>query len=74
MRGTSAHTLPAVPVSADVRSEALQQADSVINTAGSNISLPSVDGMNGVYGCSKSVCNEINSVIDQPTNSCSLIL
>jgi hypothetical protein len=34
--GTSDRTSPAVPGRVDVRSEAVQQVDSVINTAGSN--------------------------------------
>ena len=69
--GTSHRTSSAVPVRIDVRSEAVQQVDSVINTAGSNNSLPSVHGENGVNGCSTSVCNDVNSVINQPKNSCS---
>jgi hypothetical protein len=71
--GTSDRTSPAVPVRVDVRSGAVQQVDSVINTAGSNNALPSVPGENGVNGCSRSVCTDVtrNSVINQPTNSCS---
>jgi polyhydroxyalkanoate synthesis regulator phasin len=69
--GTSDRTSPAVPVRVDVRSEAVQQVDSVINTAGSNSALPSVSGENGVNGCSRSVCDDVNSVIKQSTNSCS---
>jgi hypothetical protein len=68
---TSDHTPPAVPGRIDVRSEAVQQVDSVINTTGSNNSFPSVHGENGVNGCSTYVCNDVNSVINQPTNSCS---
>jgi hypothetical protein len=69
--GTSDSTSPAVPVRVDVRSEVVQQVDSVINIAGSNNALPSVAGANGVKGCGKFVCNDVNSVINQPTNSCS---
>jgi len=66
---TSDCTSPAVPVRVDVRSEAVQQVDYVINTAGSNNALPSVPGENGVNGCSTSVCNDINSVTNQQRNS-----
>jgi hypothetical protein len=71
--GTSDCTSPAVPVRDDVRSGAVQQVDSVINTAGSSNALTSVPGENGVNGCSRSVCTNVthNSVINQPTNSCS---
>jgi hypothetical protein len=69
--GTSDSTSPAIPVRVDVRSEVVQQVDSVSNTAGSNNALPSVSGANGVNVCSTSVCNDVNSVINQPTNSCS---
>jgi hypothetical protein len=69
--GASNRTSPAVPVRVDVRSAAVQQVDSVINTAGSNNALLSVPGENGVNGCSGSVCNDVNSVINQTTNSCS---
>ena len=69
--GTSDHTSLAVPVRSDVRTEAVQQVDSVINTAGSNNTFPSVPGENGVNGFSRSVCNDVNSVINQLTNSCS---
>jgi hypothetical protein len=27
--------------------------------------------MNGVNGCSISVCNDVNGIVNQPTNSCS---
>ena len=69
--GTSDRTSLAVTGRVDVRSEAVQQVDSAINTAGSNNALPSVLGENGVNGCSRSVCTDVNSVINQPTNSCS---
>jgi len=69
--GTSDRTSPAVPVRVDVSSEVVQQVDSVTNTAGSNNSLPSVPGENGVNVCSTSVFNDVNNVINQPTNSCS---
>jgi hypothetical protein len=69
--GTSDSTSPAVPVKVDVRSEAVQQVDSVTNTVGSNNALPSVPGANGMNVYSTSVCNDVNSVINQPTNSCS---
>jgi hypothetical protein len=49
----------------------VHQVDNVINTAWSNNSLPSMPGANGVNGCSTSVCNNVNSVINQPTNTCS---
>ena len=49
----------------------VQQVDSAINRPGSSNALPSVPGANGVNGCSTSVCNDVNSVINQPTNSCS---
>jgi hypothetical protein len=71
MTGTSGSTSPAIPVRVDVRSEAVQQVDSVTNTAGSNNALPSAHGVNCVNGCSTSVCDDVNSVIKQPTNSCS---
>jgi hypothetical protein len=67
--GTLDRLSPAVPVRFDIRSEAVQQVDSVINTAGPNNSLPSVPGENGVNGCCTSMCNDVNSVINQPTNS-----
>ena len=51
--GTSDHPSPAVPVTVDVRSEAVQQVERVINTAGSNNAVPSVPGENG---CGRSVC------------------
>ena len=70
MTGTSDRTSPAVPFRVDVRSEAVQQVDRVINTAGSNNALPSEPGAKVANGCSKSVCNYVNSVINQPTNSC----
>jgi DNA-binding protein H-NS len=60
--GISDSTSPAVPLKVDVRSDVLQQVD---NTPGSNNTLPSVPGANG---CSTSVCNDVNSVINQPTN------
>jgi hypothetical protein len=69
--GTSDRTSPDVPFRVDVRSEAVQQVDSVINTARSNNALPSAPGANVANGCSTSVCNDINSMINQPTNSCS---
>ena len=59
---------PAVPITVDVRSEVVQQEDGVASTAGSNNALPSVHGVNG---CSTSVSNYVNSVINQPNNSCS---
>jgi len=67
--GTSDSISPAVPVRVDIRSEAVQQVDGVTNTAGSNNALSSVHGANGVNGCSTSVCNDINSVTNQPNNS-----
>jgi len=69
--GTSDSTSPAVPVRVDIASEAVQQVDGVTNTAGSNNALSGVHGANGVIGCSTSVCNDVNSVINQPNNSCS---
>jgi hypothetical protein len=69
--GTSDRTSPNVPVRVYVRSEAVQQVGSVINTAAYNNSLSSVPGENGVKGCITSVCNDVNSVINQLTNSCS---
>ena len=68
---TSDNTSPAVLVSADFRSEAMLQVDSVINAAGSNNAMPRVQGVNGVNGCTTCVCNDVNSVINQATNSCS---
>jgi len=68
MTGTSDSTSPAVPIRLDVRSEAVQQVDGVTNTVGSKSALPSVHGVNG---CSTSVSNDVNSVINQPNNSCS---
>jgi hypothetical protein len=68
---TSESTSPAVPIRIDVMSEAVQQVDSVRNAAGFNNAMPSVPGANGVNGCSTSVCNNVNSVINQTTNSCS---
>jgi len=59
------------PVSADLRSEAVLQVDSVINTAGSNNAPPDMQGANDVSGCTTSVCNYVNIVINQATNSCS---
>jgi hypothetical protein len=53
--GTSDKTSPAVPVSADLRSEEVLQIDSVINTAGSNNAPPSVQGVTGVNGCTTPV-------------------
>jgi len=46
----------------------VQQVDSVINIAGSNNAFPSVPAENGVNGCSRSMCNDVYSVINQPTN------
>jgi hypothetical protein len=69
--GISDRTSPTVPVRADVRSEAVQQVDNVINTAGSINVLPSMPGENGVNGRSRSVYNDVHSVINQTTNSCS---
>jgi hypothetical protein len=69
--GSSDHTSPAIPVSADVRSEAVQRGDSVLNTAGSYYALFSMHGPNAVNVCSTSVCNDVKRVINQPTNSCS---
>jgi hypothetical protein len=71
VRGTSDNTSSAVPVRAGIRSEEVQLVDSVINTAGSNNALPSVPGANGANVCSTSVCNDVNSVINQPASSCS---
>ena len=71
MTGTSDSTSPAVPIRVDVRSEEVQQVDGVTNTAGSNNALHSVHGVNGVSGCSTSVSYDVNSVINQPNNSCS---
>jgi hypothetical protein len=51
-------------------SEDVQQVYNIINTAGSNNALPSVYGING---CSTSVCNDVSSVINQLTNSCSYV-
>ena len=45
-------------------SEAVQQVDSVRNTAGSNNAIPSVPGANGVNGGNTSVCNNVNRVIN----------
>lgn len=59
------------PVSADLRSEAVLQVDSVINTAGSNNAPPNMQGVSGGSGCTTSVCNYVNIVINQATNSCS---
>jgi hypothetical protein len=67
MSGSTNHT-SAVPARDDVRSEAVQQVYNIINTAGSNNALPSVLG---VSGCSTSVCNDVNNVINQLTNPCS---
>jgi len=69
--GPSDSISPAVPVRVDVRSEVVQQVDSAINRSESSNALPSVPGANGVNGCSKTVCNDVNSVMNQPTNSCS---
>jgi len=69
--GTSDNISPAVPVRVDVRSEVVQQVDSAINRSESSNALPSMPGANGVNGCSTSACNDVNSVINQPTNSCS---
>ena len=74
MTGISDHTPPAVLVSADIRSEAAQQVDSLINKTGSNNALPSVHGKNGVNDCSTSVCNDVNCVINQETNQPMTIL
>jgi hypothetical protein len=63
--GTSDRASAAVPD----RSEAVQQVDSVINTVGCNNALPIVPGAKGANGCSTSVCNDVNSVINQPTKS-----
>jgi len=41
----------------------VQQVDSVTNKAGSNNTLPSVPGENGVNGYSRSVRNDVTSVI-----------
>jgi hypothetical protein len=71
MTGTSVGTSAAVPVRIDVRSQVVQQVDSVIHTAGSNNTLPSVPGAKGANRCSTSVCHDVNSAINQPTNSCS---
>jgi hypothetical protein len=49
-------------------SDAVQRVDSVTNTAGFNSALRSVSGAKGVNVCSIFVCNDVNSVIKQPTN------
>jgi hypothetical protein len=41
----------------------VQQVDSVTNKDGSNNTLPNAPGENGVNGCSRSVCNDVTSVI-----------
>jgi hypothetical protein len=69
--GTSDRTSSAVPFMVEVRSEAVQQVDSAINTAGSNNALPSVPRENGVNSYIRCVCTDVNSVFNQPTNSCS---
>jgi len=69
--GTSDSVSPAVPVRVDVRSEVVQQVDSAIDRPGSSNALPSLPGANGVNGSSTSVCNYVNSVMNQPINSCS---
>jgi len=69
--GTLDSISPTVPVRVDVRSEVVQQVDNAIDRPGSSNALRSVPGANGVNGCSTSVCNDVNSVINQPTNSCS---
>jgi hypothetical protein len=61
------HTSPAVPGSDDVRSDAGLQINSATNAANSN----ALSSMSGVNGCSISVCNKVNSIVNQPTNSCS---
>jgi hypothetical protein len=61
------YTSPAVPASDDVRSDAVPQVENATNAAGS-IALCS---MNGVNGCSTSGCNDVNSIVNQLTNSCS---
>jgi hypothetical protein len=63
--GTSDRTSPAVTDRVDVRSEAVQQVDRVINTASSNNVFPRVHGENGINGCSTSVCNDIISATNQ---------
>jgi hypothetical protein len=68
MSGSPDHVSPFVTVSDDTRPQAVQQVASEINTLGSNNALPKV---HRVSGCSTSVCNDVNSVINQPTNSCS---
>jgi hypothetical protein len=60
------HTSSAVPTRDDVRSDTALQGDSVANMAGSN----KISSMSGVNGCSTSVCNDVNSVVNQPSNSC----
>jgi len=70
MTWTSDSTSPAVPNRVGVRSEVVQQVDGITNTAGPNIALPSVHGVNGVNRCCTSVTNDIISVINQPKSSC----
>jgi hypothetical protein len=60
------HTSPAVPASDDIRLDAALQVENATNTAGSI----ALFCMNGVNGCSISVCNDVNSIVNQPTNSC----
>jgi hypothetical protein len=60
--GKSDNTSPAVPVSADVRSEAMLQVDSVLNAARSDNATPSVQGVNGVNGCTTSACDDVNTL------------
>ena len=64
MTETSDNTSPPVPIRTDVMSEAVQQVDSVRNTAGSINAIPSVPGANGVNGGNTSVCNNVNRVIN----------
>ena len=68
MTVTSDHTSPAAPVRVDGRSEVVQQVDNVTNTARSNNALPSVPGAIRMNGCSRSLCNDVNNAINQPTN------
>jgi uncharacterized phage infection (PIP) family protein YhgE len=57
---------PAVPVNA--LSSQSGAGGSLISRAGSNNTVPSMHGPNCVNGCSTSVYNDGNSVINQPTN------
>jgi hypothetical protein len=65
MSRSSDHTSSAVPTRDDVRSDAVLQGENAANIVGSN----DLSSMNGVNGCSTSVCNDVNSV-NQFSNSC----